>query len=650
MSFEDDFRDILGEEETGGDVEMRSAAVVNAEERLRGGDDVSEGDVHLVEEDMEKMKEELKDLVSVLKTKMDTGTATRDGKKTMDRLKLLKERIKAAEGLTKTARRTLERRTVETEALRLKRELEVADVFALVKEAEAIDLLFAVDSTGSMASHIAAVKEKIHEIVKRIRATNPSLSLRLGFIAYRDHSDGPKRVETLPFTSDVDDFTRFVGSVAATGGADEAEDIAGALQVANNFLWQQATKILFHIGDAPCHGSRFHVGAGDSYPGGCPRGVDIILEVKKLLMQENMSYFFGRLNASTDKMISVINAELPHGVSIETVDYGSAGKLVDVVTTAVRKSAFRTFSTIASRTATKSRRLDSHVEELLAFLPKEERDALRESEGAKEKKIPLSDAPVDWKTVPLVVATVTHIQKITRSEQLKEMIVDSMVRGKKTHKCRIQVAPRPFANGAIRYCYRGHCEIAKGGGGVERKPYVFKIFMRTGKCLNSLKSHAEQAEISAVAVFLADVFNRQVASPTDPKIEIITSYPVEIEDPMGGPAGEKVCCMEKELPDGGKSFKKFCSNTGFWDPEIFDPLLAKFVLWTVAQTKGFLIVGDLQGVVVNEGGKKKYVLTDPAVHSTDLMRFSNTNLGKKGVDMMKGKTEAFLRDWESTRA
>ena len=71
-----------------------------------------------------------------------------------------------------------------------------------------------------------------------------------------------------------------------------------------NLGWCSKNKVLFHIGDAPQHGTRFHdlAKAPDSYFDYEPRGLqleDLFDAINKM----KVKYFFAKINESTDKMI-----------------------------------------------------------------------------------------------------------------------------------------------------------------------------------------------------------------------------------------------------------------------------------------------------------------------------------------------------------
>ena len=64
------------------------------------------------------------------------------------------------------------------------------------------------------------------------------------------------------FTTDRDggiipDFKAFVKGVRAKGGWDRPEDVIGGLKTALALQWPRAagSRVLFHIGDAPPHGT-----------------------------------------------------------------------------------------------------------------------------------------------------------------------------------------------------------------------------------------------------------------------------------------------------------------------------------------------------------------------------------------------------------
>jgi Mg-chelatase subunit ChlD len=117
--------------------------------------------------------------------------------------------------------------------------------------ARAIDVVFAVDTTGSMAGLIEGAKRTVWSIATHIRQTEPNADLRVGLVAYRDVSDDYV-TRPFPLTSDLDAVSAELRTYAAAGGGDFPEHIAAALRDAVAMQWRPgAKKLVFVVGDAP---------------------------------------------------------------------------------------------------------------------------------------------------------------------------------------------------------------------------------------------------------------------------------------------------------------------------------------------------------------------------------------------------------------
>ncbi len=148
--------------------------------------------------------------------------------------------------------------------------------------------------------------------------------VRVAFVGYRDHCDGQDRIESTDFGT-VEEFKIFLEGVRATGGGDECEDVHGGLEAALNLSWGRKNRCLIHIADAPAHGSRFHAGCNDSYAtynDADFRGLRIEDLIRKT-RQLGIDYTFGKINSSTDVMISVFN-------QIGGEDFVSCSDMADV--------------------------------------------------------------------------------------------------------------------------------------------------------------------------------------------------------------------------------------------------------------------------------------------------------------------------------
>ena len=61
-----------------------------------------------------------------------------------------------------------------------------------------VDIAFMLDCTSSMGVYIKEVKQNIREIAKYIKERQQG-EIRFAFVGYRDHNDGPRRIETLNY-------------------------------------------------------------------------------------------------------------------------------------------------------------------------------------------------------------------------------------------------------------------------------------------------------------------------------------------------------------------------------------------------------------------------------------------------------------------
>jgi Mg-chelatase subunit ChlD len=136
-----------------------------------------------------------------------------------------------------------------------------------------IDVVFVIDSTGSMADEIRSVKTHIVKIVNEVKNGNPKPDIRVGLVTYRDHK--PQEYgylfRTYQLTRDIEQALSNVVRIQANGGGDYPEAVADGLHAGLHLMdWDNnAKKIVFLIGDAAPHG----LGVQDSsFIQGCPSG------------------------------------------------------------------------------------------------------------------------------------------------------------------------------------------------------------------------------------------------------------------------------------------------------------------------------------------------------------------------------------------
>ncbi|MFZ0390574.1 MAG: carboxypeptidase regulatory-like domain-containing protein [Calditrichia bacterium] len=117
-----------------------------------------------------------------------------------------------------------------------------------------LDLLFILDTTGSMGDEIQQLKDNLVAIYTRISNSFAGLPLRFGLVVYRDRGDDYV-VNHFPFTENIAEFQRIIDQIETDGGGDKPEDLQSALKTAlSEMQWNpQAVKLSFIMADAPPH-------------------------------------------------------------------------------------------------------------------------------------------------------------------------------------------------------------------------------------------------------------------------------------------------------------------------------------------------------------------------------------------------------------
>jgi Mg-chelatase subunit ChlD len=119
-----------------------------------------------------------------------------------------------------------------------------------------IEVVFVLDTTGSMGGLIQAAKEKIWSIATTMASAKPAPEIRMGLVAYRDRGDAYV-TRVVDLSSDLDSMYATLMDFHADGGGDGPESVNQALYDAvNKVSWSQdprAYKVVFLVGDAPPH-------------------------------------------------------------------------------------------------------------------------------------------------------------------------------------------------------------------------------------------------------------------------------------------------------------------------------------------------------------------------------------------------------------
>jgi len=143
-----------------------------------------------------------------------------------------------------------------TSTQRLAAPVKPSDVVIDTVDRPQIDLVFALDTTGSMSGLIQAAKNNIWSIASSMaNAKNPPI-IRVGLVGYRDRGD-VYVTKTFDLTEDLDAMYTELMNFRANGGGDGPESVNKALHDAvTTMSWSQSDetyKVVFLVGDAPAH-------------------------------------------------------------------------------------------------------------------------------------------------------------------------------------------------------------------------------------------------------------------------------------------------------------------------------------------------------------------------------------------------------------
>ncbi|PVD26072.1 hypothetical protein C0Q70_13740 [Pomacea canaliculata] len=133
-------------------------------------------------------------------------------------------------------------------------------------DSKMLDLAFAMDTTGSMGSYIDAARDNVRRITEEIVAKE-TCDVRLALVNYRDHPPQEMTYVTQvhDFTPKIGEMKRWLDDTSASGGGDAPEAVADAL----------------------------HQPSGDTFPNGCPDGLDPMMTVRQMAEKAITLYVAG---------------------------------------------------------------------------------------------------------------------------------------------------------------------------------------------------------------------------------------------------------------------------------------------------------------------------------------------------------------------
>ncbi len=124
------------------------------------------------------------------------------------------------------------------------------------QERPLVEVVFVLDTTGSMGGLLQAAKDKIWSIATTMASSESAPLIRMGLVAYRDRGDDYV-TKVVDLSEDLDSVYARLMEFQADGGGDGPESVNQALHDAvHNITWSKrknAYKVVFLVGDAPPH-------------------------------------------------------------------------------------------------------------------------------------------------------------------------------------------------------------------------------------------------------------------------------------------------------------------------------------------------------------------------------------------------------------
>lgn len=116
-----------------------------------------------------------------------------------------------------------------------------------------LDLMFVIDTTGSMGDELHYIQTELNDVINRVTKTNSNVDINLSVNFYRDEGD-EYIVKKFDFTDDIPKAISNLSEQYATGGGDVPEAVTDALETALDCSWSEdSVKLMFLVLDAPPH-------------------------------------------------------------------------------------------------------------------------------------------------------------------------------------------------------------------------------------------------------------------------------------------------------------------------------------------------------------------------------------------------------------
>lgn len=124
------------------------------------------------------------------------------------------------------------------------------------KERPTVEVVFVLDTTGSMGGLLDGAKQRVWAIANEIAKGNPAPRVRMGLVAFRDKGDDYVTKVT-DLSDNLDRTYKDLHALTAGGGGDGPEHVVAGLSGAvDRISWSRDVKtfkVVYLVGDAPPH-------------------------------------------------------------------------------------------------------------------------------------------------------------------------------------------------------------------------------------------------------------------------------------------------------------------------------------------------------------------------------------------------------------
>jgi hypothetical protein len=142
-----------------------------------------------------------------------------------------------------------------------------------------VDIVWAVDATGSMGDEIEYLKSELLDVIGRAKSLNPDLSYRMGTVFYRDKTDD-YITKSSGLSYEIAKTVDFIRDQSAGGGGDYPEAVHSALEEAifkQRWSENAVARICFLVLDASPHqGADINASLQRSITEAARRGIRIV--------------------------------------------------------------------------------------------------------------------------------------------------------------------------------------------------------------------------------------------------------------------------------------------------------------------------------------------------------------------------------------